>query len=242
MSSTPASSTVLGGGIALGAGGSANQTVTVDNNDIDYAHSAALSFNTTTGSTPTTHWTVNNNRIGDAGVVNSGSAASSGFSINVTGNGTANFLITNNTILRTDFTAIDAVVNAGSAGMNVTMRGNTLTEPGTTIDYAYGVRFVIGSDDGDNGTSCLDLGSTASFALKNRFFGAGNSGQGYQDARLRMAGDARVNLVGYTGTLHDDAAVNSWLQTRNNLGGTPTISSSQFDADSRYGQGVSCPV
>ena len=78
-------------------------------------------------------------------------------------------------------------------------------------------------------------------ALKNRFFGSGNSGQGYQDVRLRMAGDATVNLAGYTGGLHDNAAVNSWLQTRNNTGGTPTASSSQFDADSEYGQAVTCP-
>ena len=62
------------------------------------------------------------------------------------------------------------------------------------------------------------------------------------DARLRMAGDATVNLAGYTGAAHDNAAVNSWMQTRNNIGGTPTISASQFDADSFYGQAASCPL
>lgn len=242
LDSTALSSTVLGGGIALGAGGGATQTVLVDNNDIDHAHGAPLSFNTTTGSSPNANWTVNNNRIGNTGEVKSGSVANSGFYINVNGNGNAKFNLTNNTIMQTDFTAIDAVQNDGDAAMNITMKGNVITEPGTTIDYAYGLRFVIGSDNGDGGTSCLDLGHPSTTALKNRFFGSGNSSQGYQDVRLRMAGDATVNLAGFTGGAHDNAAVNAWMQTRNNIGGIPTVSSSQFDADSFYGQVSSCPL
>jgi hypothetical protein len=242
LDSTALSSTVLGGGIALGVGGGATQTVLVDNNDIDHAHGAPLSFNTTSGTSPNANWTVNNNRIGNTGEVKSGSVANSGFYINVNGNGNAKFNLTNNTIMQTDFTAVDAVQNDGDAAMNITMKGNVVTEPGTTIDYAYGLRFVIGSADGDAGTSCLDLGDLSTTALKNRFFGAGNSSQGYQDVRLRMAGDATVNLAGFTGGAHDNAAVNSWMQTRNDLGGTPTVSSSQFDADSFYGQVSSCPL
>jgi len=242
LNSTALSSTVLGGGIALGAGGGATQTVKVDNNDIDHAHGAPMSFNTTTGTSPNANWTVNNNRIGNSGEVKSGSVANSGFYINVNGNGNAKFNLTNNTIMQTDFTAVDAVQNDGDAAMNITMKGNQITEPGTTIDYAYGLRFVIGSDVPDNGTSCLDLGDPSTTALKNRFFGSGNSGQGYQDVRVRMAGSATVNLAGYTGGSHDNAAVNSWIQTRNNIGGTPTTSSSQFDAASFYGQVSSCPL
>lgn len=242
LNSTALSSTVLGGGIALGVGGGATQTVVVDDNDIDHAHGAPMSFNTSTGTSPNANWTVNNNRIGNTGEVKSGSVANSGFYVNVNGNGNAKFNLTNNTIMQTDFTAVDAVQNDGNAAMNITMKGNVITEPGTTIDYAYGLRFVIGSDDGDAGTSCLDLGHPSTTALKNRFFGSGNSGQGYQDVRLRMAGDATVNLAGFTGGPHDNAAVNSWMQTRNNIGGTPTTSSSQFDADSFYGQATSCPL
>jgi hypothetical protein len=242
LDSTALSATVLGGGIALGVGGGATQTVLVDNNDIDHAHGAPVSFNTTTGTSPNANWTVNNNRIGNTGEVKSGSVANSGFYINVNGNGNAKFNFTNNTIRQTDFTAVDAVQNDGDAAMNITMKGNVITEPGTTIDYAYGLRFVIGSDDGDAGTSCLDLGDLSTTALKNRFFGAGNSSQGYQDVRLRMAGDATANLAGFTGGAHDNAAVNAWMQTRNNIGGTPTISASQFDADSFYGQVSSCPL
>jgi hypothetical protein len=242
LNSTALSSTVLGGGIALGVGGGASQTVLVDNNDIDHAHGAPLSFNTTTGSSPNANWTVNNNRIGNTGEVKSGSVANSGFYINVNGNGNARFNLTNNTIMQTDFTAVDAVQNDGDAAMNVTMKGNVITEPGTTIDYAYGLRFVIGSDVPDNGTSCLDLGDPSTTVLKNRFFGSGNSSQGYQDVRVRMAGSATLNLAGFTGGAHDNAAVNAWMQTRNNLGGTPTTSSSQFDAGSIYGPVASCPL
>ena len=101
---------------------------------------------------------------------------------------------------------------------------------------------MVGSDDGDNGTSCFDVGDPSTTALKNRFFGSGNSSQGYQDVRVRMAGDADLKLAGYTGGGHDNAAVNSWMQTRNNIGGTPTTSSSQFDADSVYVPAVSCPM
>lgn len=242
LDSTALSSTVVGGGISLGAGGGSTQTVKVDNNDIDHAHGAPISFNTTTGTSPNANWTVNNNRIGNTGEVKSGSVANSGFYINVNGNGNAKFNLTNNTIRQTDFTAVDAVQNDGDAAMNITMKGNVITEPGTTIDYAYGLRFVIGSDVPDNGTSCLDLGHPSTAALKNRFFGSGNSSQGYQDVRVRMAGSATVNLAGYTGGAHDNAAVNSWLQTRNNIGGTPTTSSSQFDAASFYGQVSGCPL
>jgi hypothetical protein len=240
LTSTGGSGTI-GGGIDLKAGGSAVQTVTVDDNDIDYANAAAISFTTSAVGTPVTHWKVNNNRIGDTGVVGSGSAANSGLYIYVVGEGTANLLLTNNTIRQTDFTAVDAVQNSGSGSMNVTMKGNQLLEPGTSFDYAYGVRFVVGSADGDNGTSCLDLGDLSNAALKNRFFGSGNSSMGYQDVRVRMAGDADLQLVGYTGGAHDNAAVNSWMQTRNDVGGTPTVSSSQFDADSFYLPGSTCP-
>ena len=234
--------TMVGGGIALGAGGNAVQKIIVNNNDIERAYGAPISLNTSSGTSPTVGWTVNNNTIGTSGEVNSGSESNVGIYGNVNGDGTVNALIQSNTIYRTDFSHIDIVQNDGDADLSLTMKGNVLLEGGDPLgDYIYGVRLTFGSASTDNGTNCLDMGATSPNSDKNAFSTIIADPSGY-DLRMRMAGGAAaLKLVGYVGGATDDSAVATYLVGRNDFGGTPTVFANRFDASSTYTGAVTCP-
>ncbi|MDO9354561.1 MAG: Ig-like domain-containing protein, partial [Solirubrobacteraceae bacterium] len=227
--------TSVGGGISVGAGGQASQTVVIDNNDIERPYGSAISLNLAgLTNTATARWTLTNNTIGTVGEALSGSAANSSVYYNVNGNGTANTRIEGNDFRGSAFTAIDLVNNDGDATVNATVRNNVIAEPRVptpgvpaTFTYTYGIRFVLGSDGADNGDGCLDLGSSTP-ALQNQVFGTGQDG--LEDIAVSLNGDDNdLDLVGYAGGLHTDAAVQSYLISRNSKGGTPTVSASQFD-------------
>lgn len=240
--------TMVGGGIALGAGGDATQRIVVDNNDIERAYSSAISLNLAgLTNTADSHWTVTNNSIGTVGEALSGSFGNSGIYYNVNGNGTATSLIANNDIRQTAFTAIDVVNNDGDANVYSTIRGNTIAEPRvpvvgqpSTYTYTYGLRFILGSDGADNGDGCLDLGGAGS----DRNSLAGTGQDGFQDVRVRVAGDDNdLQLAGYAGGVHDNAAVNTLLTNRNNRDATPTVSASKVDAvNSTWLPAASCTL
>jgi hypothetical protein len=242
--------TTLGGGITVNPGGSANTTVSVTGNDIERARDSAIVLNIPEfreGGLPTNATlkaTVSGNSIGTSGEADSGSATGDGIYGNFHGNGTATVALLNNDIRRyVNAFGIDLVQNDGDGTMNATVRGNTVSEPGAIA--LSGMRIVVGSDVDDNGTSCLDVGDPSNAALKNRFFGTGVAGA--PDIRFRMAGGASgapstARLAGYSGGAHDTTAVNNHLASRNNLGGTPVVSSTQFDAFSVYESAASCPM
>ena len=221
--------TMAGGGISLGVGGAGNQTVVVDNNDIERAYGSAISLNTTTLSTGDARWTVSDNAIGTSGEVNSGSQSNVGIYGNVIGQADAFMLIENNTIMRTAFSSIDVVANDGDPDLHATVRGNAITEPGAAATFTYGVRFVFGSLATDEGHGCLDFGGTG--AERNQIQGTGQGG--FQDLRVRMAGGplGTLKLIGYTGGINDTAAAAAYLAARNNLGVAPTVNASQVDGD-----------
>jgi hypothetical protein len=242
--------TTLGGGITVNPGGSANTTVSVTGNDIERARDSAIVLNIPEfrdGGLPsnaTLKATVSGNFIGTAGEADSGSATGDGIYGNFHGNSTATVAILNNDIRRyVNAFGIDLVQNDGDGTMNATVKGNTVSEPGAIA--LSGMRIVAGSDVDDGGTSCLDIGDPSNSALKNQFFGTGVLGA--PDIRFRMAGGASgapstARLVGYSGGAHDTTAVNNYLAARNNTGGTPVVSSTQFDAFSVYESAVSCPT
>jgi hypothetical protein len=242
--------TTLGGGITVNPGGSADTTVAVTGNDIERARDSAIVLNIPEfreGGLPsngTLKATVSGNFVGTSGEADSGSATGDGIYGNFHGNSTATVAILNNDIRRyTNAFGIDLVQNDGDGTMNATVKGNTVMESGSIA--LSGTRIVVGSDVDDNGTSCLDIGDPSTTALKNRFFGTGVSGA--PDIRFRMAGGASgapstARLAGYSGGAHDTTAVNNYLAARNNIGGTPVVSATQFDAFSVYASVASCPT
>lgn len=158
--------TMVGGGIAIGTGGSANQTVVVDNNDIERAAGSAISLNTSTLTAPTARWTVTNNDIGTSGDPKSGSNTNVGIYGNVNGDGNVRALVSNNTIVQTEFSMIDIVQNDGDADLDLTIQGNDLNEQGDPAVFIYGIRLVYGSLATDEGNGCLNLGHSSNSTLR----------------------------------------------------------------------------
>ena len=214
---------MLGGGIALAAGGSASQTIVVDNNDIERAAGSAISLNTSTLTAPTVRWTVTNNDIGTPGDFQSGSNTNVGIYGNVNGDGDVRALVNNNTIVQTAFTMIDIVANDGDADLDLTVQGNDLSEAGAALTFLYGVRLVFGSLETDEGNHCLDLGHSTNPALENQLFNTETDAD--PDIRIRQAGGpaGTLGLQGYAG-----GGVGPYLVARNDRGGTPIVSFSSL--------------
>jgi hypothetical protein len=234
-----ANTRTLGGGITVNPAGSGTTTATVSGNDIERANDAAILVNSPTGSTRTVAASVTDNVIGTAGEANSGSFSSDGIFVNGHGDSIINALIRGNDIRQYgNAYGIDVLQNDGDGSVNATVIGNTVAETGP--DGLGAMRVVVGSAAGDVGTSCLDIGSTTDPARKNRL--AGTARNGGFDIRFRMAGDpgSTARLVGYTGGTTDTAAVSSYLQARNDLGGTPTASTTQLTG-ALFANVASCP-
>ncbi|WP_084629505.1 tandem-95 repeat protein [Patulibacter americanus] len=229
----------LGGGITVNVSGSGATTATVSGNDIERANDSAILVNSPLGSSRTVRATVRNNVIGTAGEVNSGSYSGDGIFVNGHGASIINALIQGNDVRQHGAVGIDVLQNDGNGTVNATVVGNTVEETGP--DGTGAIRAVIGSAAGDVGTSCLDIGSSSDAVRKNKV--AGTALNGGFDIRLRMAGDpgSTANLVGYGGGPSDTGAVGAYLQARNNLGGTPTVSATQRVAGIVFGPAASCP-
>lgn len=210
--------TMLGGGIALAAGGDANQTIVVTGNDIERPKGSAISLNTSTGTAPTVRWTVTGNDIGTPGDVKSGSDANVGIYGNVNGNGNVRALVNNNTIVQTAFSMIDIVQNDGDANLDLTMKGNDLDQAGDALTFIFGVRVVFGSDVGDEGDNCLDMGDPSVPGNKNQLFNTETDAD--PDIRVRQNGatNATLKLPGYGG-----GDLSTYLVGRNDRGGTPIV-------------------
>lgn len=121
-----------GGGVLLvSGGGGSSPTTTYDFscNSFRDAKGHGLNIVKSTGS-GSMSGTVFNNTIGDSGVTDSGSAEASGINIDAAGSGTHTSLIKNNNILQYNLAGITAFNNNGSSTLNLTVIGNTTTEPG----------------------------------------------------------------------------------------------------------------
>lgn len=222
--------TMVGGGIAIAAGGNADQSVAVTNNDIERPYGSAISLNTSTLTAPTVGWTVTGNTIGTSGDFQSGSQSNVGVYGNVNGNGDVRAIVSNNTIVQTAFTMIDIVQNDGDADLNLTIKGNNLDEQGSTVTFLYGVRLIFGSLASDEGNNCLDMGDPSTSAQKNQLFNAEPDAD--PDIRVRQAGGpaGTLALPGYAG-----GGVGPYLVARNDRGGTPTVSFSSVDGTQAAG-------
>jgi hypothetical protein len=120
------------------------------------------------------------------------------------------------------------------------VRGNTITKPATVVEaepIQFGIHMIVGSEVGDKGTSCLDVGGATS-ELKNNL--TSSSSKEFPDIRFNMNGEATAQLAGYTGGANDEAAVESYLAGRNTA--PEGVHASQFDTTSKYAQVASCPL
>jgi hypothetical protein len=97
--------------------------------------------------------------------------------------------------------------------MQATVQNNFIRDPRTVA--LNGIRAQAGQTGStDNGTLCLDIGSSTNAALKNDATGGGaNSGQ--TDIRLIQRGNTTFQLPGYTGADNDTTAVANYVAARN---------------------------
>ena len=101
------------------------------------------------------------------------------------------------------------VHNAGASAMNLTITGNTISNPGTFA--SNGILAQAGAALGDDDTLCVDIGGAG--ALANSLVGSGANGG--TDFRVRQRFSTTVRLPGYVGGATDTAAVVAFIQGRN---------------------------
>jgi Bacterial Ig domain/Concanavalin A-like lectin/glucanases superfamily len=212
-----------GGGIRLTAGGAgSNVTATYDisGNTLRDSNGTAIEVAKGAGA-GSLIGTIDNNQVGVAGVPDSGSANGSGISVLLAETGSHTSTVTNNQIHQTNNFGILLQAGGGVPGsgtLKATVTGNSVSNPGTQAFPKNGFHLNSGTASGDTYQVCLTFGGAG--ALRNSLTGSGTDGG--TDFRLRQRQSTTVRLPGYAGASNDDAAVVSFAQTNNNLGGTPT--------------------
>jgi len=231
-----------GGGVTLNPGGSATMQASVLNNNITGAHIEAITVDTP-GSQASpqpaqVNVTISGNTIGSSGINKSGASTGNDIGVRSNGAATVKALITNNTLSQyANDTGLELVQDDGSGTLDATVRGNTVSQPAAVEEaepLQFGMQVIIGSESGDRGTSCLDIGGAG--ALANNLTNSASAAT--PDLRFSMDGEATAQLAGYVGGVHDTAAVNTFLAGRNI---TPDgVKSTQHDTTSNYAQAASC--
>jgi hypothetical protein len=236
---TPASGS-LGGGITISPSGGATVVSRVTNNNITGSVSSSVNHNFVSG-----------NGTLDARVMGNTLTAPGADEVQLynTGNQTVKALIDNNTMSGHNFAGIDILSGDGDGSMNVTATRNTISGPGTNafagIYADIGTTSPNANGHADLGTSCLDIGS-ATAGLKNSVLNSYNAVNGVSDIRLRHRFDTTIRLPGYTGAAlgSNIAALITYLQTRNNANGTPSVTNSASGTNGFFDTapaGSACP-
>jgi hypothetical protein len=129
----------------------------------------------------------------------------------------------------------------GSGTMNVTVTGNTVTEPETQAPGALatnGFHLNGGTTVGDTYQICLNLSG-------NTLAGSGQDtippGSTFGDFRLRQRQSTTVRLPGYAGGATDVAAVVTFLQGQN-PGGESGVASANSPPGGGFVGGAACPT
>lgn len=206
-----------GGGLSIFGGATGNFTADFQTNTFRNAVGHALLFVKSVGTGNFTV-TVNNNTVGIAGTVNSGSLegtgmkfqhAGSGSAVQNTGNSRFTLNIVNNQIRQYNNEAILVQAGAGiaySGNIIATISGNTFANPGTNAAISnifQGLNLNSGITPGDNFLVCFNVGN-------NTITGSGRNGG--VDFRIRQRQSTTVRLPGYAGANSDNTAVVSFIQ------------------------------
>ncbi len=231
--------TNLGAGLTLNPGGTANVTFNISNNGtavdpFSGAFVSAITINSSNDSTMS--GTINNNVIGAAAVVDSGSFSGDGITVFANNTSDITVAITNNQINQySNLAGINIHVRDGASGtINATITGNTISNPGTFA--SHGIFAQAGSVTGDNGSLCLDIGGAG--ALANTIGGSGANGG--TDFRVRQRILTTVRLPGYGGANNDDAAVVVFIQGRNNGAETGSATNNVAGGGGGFVGGAAC--
>ena len=212
----------LGGGVTISGGnlGSAEHVnFKISNNGsaasplVGTVSGGAININEGQGA-GTWQGEVSSNFIGNAAVANSGCAQCGGIRVeNHSTSGTMTATVTNNTIRQWNGgPAINA--QAGDAGnasntgaLNLTVTGNTATNPGAVAQHGFVANIGAGSGSGAAANvACVDVRTNTL---------DGNIATGGAGVRVRHRESSTVRIPGYTGTPYDFAGVATYLQTQN---------------------------
>jgi hypothetical protein len=234
LTTTPANDpNVIGGGITLSPTGSADMTLTVNNNNIQQAFDEAINLNLGTASTAAASMTgtVSNNIIGTAGDLDSGSESGTGISVISNGAGLTTVAITGNQVRQfANPYGILVNIKEGSTSMNATVTGNTVANPGSFA--INGIRVDAGATAGDNGTLCA-------LVTGNSVAGSGPAAD--TDIRLRQRFNTTIRLPGYGGANNDTAAVNTFVGG-NNAGSDVSSAHNVGGGGNGFVGGAACPT
>jgi hypothetical protein len=223
-----------GGGITVAAGGGGSNTnldYTITDNDMRDALGNGLTITTGVGNGAGDYdGTVSNNRIGVAGVPNSGSAQADGLAFNHEGSGTHTASVTGNTIVQYANGYGIGLRPQGTTGspMRVTIQNNTISNPGTFAISGIGVDIASTST-----TLCLNIGGVGAEANSI----STSNGSFNDDINiLTNAASNTINLPGYVGGAKDATAVQTFLASRNAGNGPATAFA---DTTGSFGNGGS---
>jgi len=206
----------LGQGVTIASGGGgAATTYNVSGNTINGAVIQAINVNKGDLSAGTMSGTIDNNTIGTPGVTGSGSSTGVGIQVILNGAGTHTSAVTNNRIREWEngpgirVLARDHDAN-GSGTLNVTVTGNTLTNPGS---FGYSMLLQSGAASGDAHTLCANVGDPSNAALKNAFVDNPAAFDGTVTLYQRFS--TTMNLTAYAGGATSDANLTTYFQNRN---------------------------
>jgi len=209
LTTTPANDpNVIGGGITVSPTGSLDLTFTIAGNNIQQAFDEAINLNLGTASTASASMigTISNNIVGSPGDVDSGSESGTGITVTSNGAGTTTVSVTGNQVYQyaNPYGILINMKEGSSGGLNATVTGNTVANPGSFA--INGIRVDAGATAGDSGTLCAAVtGNTA----------AGSGPGADADIRLRQRFNTTIRLPGYGGANSDTTAVNSFVAGNN---------------------------
>jgi hypothetical protein len=180
--------------------------------------------------------TISNNVIGNPAVNGSGSLNAAGINVEAHGaGGSHTTLITNNLVRQFHNNGINIVGGEGNAAFNVTMTGNTVSNPDASAASFHGVEFNIGTLPTDALQACLDV-------RNNNLTNGANEPNGGVDLRMRQRQLTTVRLPGYAGANNDNVAVQTFLTvTNSNALTTILASNSVAGGGGGYVGGAACP-
>ncbi len=202
---------ILGGGVDITPDGNSNTTISVDANNIQNPVGDGIEIDED-GTTGTLSGAVSGNTIGAPTTI--GSGGGTGIGVSAEGSATETLAITGNALYQySDEAGINFINHEGHPVMNLTITGNTVTDPGAHA--GWGIHGQAGAQTTDNGTVCAAING-------NSVAGAAQAGQAGADIELDQNDATTFEVPGYTGAAGDTSAVESFLAGGNYGDGKPT--------------------
>ncbi len=165
---------------------------------------------------------IQNNFIGNAAIVNSGSLEAFGIIIGTRGaGGSHTTLVDSNTVRQYEDRGIVSEAGEGAAALNATITNNTVSNFADPINSLHGIHSDNGINVGDTNAVCMDIRA-------NSVATAGNEAGGGADIRLRKGPQAGLSLriPNLVGT--DAAAATAKVQADNPTATTVSVTGANF--------------